>query len=116
MKNFVLASQDWGEPWEPRECQYIETLYAVPTNQKLFSLKVLPPLPKGLFPHHQLDISIILIGMIDNDWDLKDLGKFGFMVDIYIPKVQPKNKTINVKNLIRVGVGTLHKSFEEALK
>lgn len=116
MNKFYLASQDWGVPWDPRECQYIETLYAIPTKQKLFSVQIRPPLPKKLSDHHRLDISNVFLGMIDNTWDLKDLGKFGFMVDIYIPNVHPKNKTINVTYLTRVGVGTLHNSFEDASK
>jgi hypothetical protein len=61
-----------------------------------------------------LDIDKLLLGPVRNDWTLKDIGKFGFMVDIYIPKA-PLNKTVvHVKDLIRVGVGKLHKTRQEA--
>ncbi len=112
-EQFFLSSHDWGEPWGPRKCDYLATYKAKPTGQELFLVKVLPVLPKELGEGDR-NVNKLLLGTISNEWKLEDVGRFGFMVDIYIPKL-PLNKTVvNVKDLVRVGVGKLHKTREEA--
>lgn len=110
---FFLSSQDWGEPWGPRRCEYLATYEAEPTKQKLFYVKVSPELPKELGESDN-DVSKVLLGTISKDWTLKDVGRFGFIVDIYIPKVNLNKMMVNVRDLIRVGVGKLHKTRQEA--
>jgi hypothetical protein len=110
---FFLSSQDWGEPWGPRQCEYITVYKAKPTGQKLFYVKVFPELPKEL-GIGDIDINKLLLGTISKKWKLKDIGQFGFMVDIYIPMLQLNKTVINVRDLIRVGIGNLHKTLEEA--
>ena len=110
---FFLSSHDWGQPWGPRKCEYITTCIAQPTGQKLFCVKVSPELPKE-FSENNRNVNKLLLGTISNKWTLKDIGQFGFMVDIYILNLQPEKTIVNVKDLIRVGVGMLHKTLQEA--
>ncbi|MCD4824437.1 MAG: hypothetical protein K8S55_07510 [Phycisphaerae bacterium] len=110
-RQFFLSSQDWGEPWGPRKCKYIATYKAKPTGQKLFYVRVSPALPKEL-GEGDSDVKKLLLGTIGAKWTLKDIGRFGFMVDIYIPKSQPERTAVNVKDLIRVGVGELSEANE----
>ncbi|MFY9387504.1 MAG: hypothetical protein WAP08_06220 [Smithellaceae bacterium] len=113
-EEFFLSSQDWGEPWGPRKCEYIASYKAKPTEQKLFYVKVSPPLPKALGGCVD-NVGRILLGTISNDWTLKDIGKFGFIVDIYITTVAIKVTTIDVTDLIRVGVGKIYKTYQDAV-
>ncbi len=110
---FFLSSQDWGEPWGPRKCEYLATYKAKPTGQDLFYVKVFPELPKEL-GEGDSNVNKLLLGTISNEWTLKDVGRFGFMVDIYVPKLQLSRALVNVEDLVRVGVGKLHKTRQEA--
>jgi len=110
---FFLSSQDWGEPWGPRRCQYLTTIKAEPTGQELFYVRVFPALPKDLVETDR-DINMLLLGTISNNWKLENIGQFGFMVDIFIPTVKPYGTSVNVKNLIRIGIGKIHKTLQDA--
>ena len=110
---FFLSSQDWGEPWGPRECSYQDAYIAKPTGQVLFSVRVTPALPRE-FGEGDSDVDELLLGPISNEWTLKDIGRPDFVVDIYIPRILLNGTAVNVKNLVRVGVGKLHKTREEA--
>lgn len=110
---FFLSSQDWGEPWGPRKCSYLTAYKAEPTGQVLFFVRVTPALPKELGEGDN-DVNELLLGPVSDEWTLKDIGRFGFIVDIYIPKALLNRTVVHVKNLIRVGVGKLHKTRQEA--
>lgn len=79
----------------------------------LFFVRVTPALPKELGEGDN-DVDELLLGPVSNEWTLKDIGRFGFIVDIYIPKTLLNRTVVHVKNLIRVGVGKLHKTRQEA--
>lgn len=110
---FYLSSQDWGKPWTPRKCEYLATYKAIPTGQSLFYVKVSPVLPKELVGFDK-DVEKILLGAINSDWKLEDVGRFGFIVDIYVQKLPPSKREVSVRDLIRIGVGKLHKTRKDA--
>jgi hypothetical protein len=112
-RRFFLSSEDWGEPWKPRECKYLATYQAKPTGQLLLYVSVSPPLPKDVADSVS-DINRILLGIIDARMTLKDLDRFGFMVDIYIPESEPERTIVDVRDLVRLGVGTLHETRKDA--
>jgi hypothetical protein len=111
--SFFLSSQDWGAPWGPRRCEYLATYKAKPTGQNLLYVKVFPALPKD-FGEKNSDVNKLLLGMINSKWSLRDVGRPDFMVDIYIPTAELTKAVVNVKDLIRVGIGKLHKTIQEA--
>lgn len=111
--HFFFASHDLGDPWVPRECTYLASLVAVPAGQRLFHVKVSPPLPGRLLGVNE-DITEVLLGTIADNWDLHDIGTPGFMVDLYAARLAQRQNTVDVRDLTRLGMATLHRSSLEA--
>ncbi len=113
IRRFFLASHDCGDPWVPRECIYQDSLVAVPTGQRLFRVRVDPPFA-GEMQGSDEPINEVLLGMVTDHWGLDDIGTWGFMVDLYAVRTSCPTKNPHVKDLTRLGMGTLHRSRSEA--
>lgn len=106
-EDFFLASDDWGEPWGPRTCECAGTCRARQTNQFLLCVKVTPPLPGELVGRSE-DVSELLLGSTN------DTGTLSFIVDIYTARSIAREGIIDVRDLIRIGTGTVHESRMQA--
>lgn len=79
----------------------------------LHEVDIFPPLPKSLMDAEN-DVKTIFLAFCSGNASLADIGKTAIMVDIYhIP--EPKDD-IEPDMIVRIGVGTLHSSHDEALK
>jgi len=115
--SFLLSSEDLGEPWEPRKCDYIGTYEAIQTGQELYYVRINPPLSedflRGKTGNGRLDH--IFLGTINKDWKIDDAGKFGFMVDVYAPVFIPKQSHVDVENLVKAGTGKVYGGQEHSM-
>jgi|ERR1051325_743614 hypothetical protein len=112
LKTFYLASHDYVDSPEPRLCSL---LYFVNQSSRENDLmvEVDKPLP---FPGDGGEsTSQILLAFCDPKQTIDDVGRTTIMVDIFLPKANfPGGEQPG--HLLRIGVGTLHPNYKEALE
>lgn len=108
---FYLASMDSLDFVPPRECALIEVVSWSKT-EKVLRVQLDRPIPPE--PYHQTEpIEKLLLSFCDVSQDMEDIGKKNLMVNILlsVPAEQ-----MFVRAPVRIGIGTLHGSFEAALR
>ena len=102
-----LASDDWGEPWGPRKCKRVGTGRVRRTNQFLLYVIAHPPIPGELLGSPE-DISELLLGSTN------DADTLSFIVDIYATQSSGSEGSVDARDLVRIGTGTVHESRLQA--
>jgi hypothetical protein len=110
---FFLASHDYVSSPEPRKCQLFN-LVKSSQGTDYWKVNLDPPLPRHLVNSPD-DIDVALLAPCNPEMKPNDVGKKTIMVDILYSRLDP-SQSVEESDLVRIGVGTIHASYAEALE
>ena len=108
---FFLSSHDFINDPVPRECSLIKECTVIQTKQKLYCVQITPKLI--MCENNDSKIKTIFIGMIEKN-SSGNSGKQNILVDIYYSVKTVTSEVISSTNLVRLGIGMIHNTFEQA--
>jgi len=110
-REFYLSTHDFVASPEPRECAYVDDSIVKETKQQLLRVDILPPMQDG-----NINTNWLLLGVVDPSLEsLASTGERPFYVDIYVAGKKQHDSGYSCHDLIKIGLGVLHMTYESAL-
>lgn len=110
-RNFYLSTHDFLTSPEPRRCEVIGDSFVIETQQPLVGVNVSPP-----FKDQEINTSWLLLGIADPNLEsLVTTEGRPFYVDIYVTEIGQLAQGISSQDLVKMGTGVLHSTYESAL-
>ena len=113
-KKFFLSSHDYIQSPEPRECIIIGACLVREYGERLLRVLVSPPLPGNLVGE-SYEIRSLLLGQIDMNLQLSDIGSRPFMVDIFVAKAETTLDNCTASDIEKIGCGLIHLTMGDAI-
>jgi hypothetical protein len=109
LDKFFLNADEYRDVQACRLLQWAKTT----DDRPLLDVQITPTLP-GELVREESEISRLLLGFVNPAYKLEDIEKGNFGVDIYAPKSGVSKDVYDPRELIKIGVGALYPTFDEA--
>ncbi|MCC5786744.1 MAG: hypothetical protein JJU33_08600 [Phycisphaerales bacterium] len=116
MQPFYLVSISCGNPIAVRECVYLRTLRARPTNRLMHLVSISPPFEGLDYRGLRYFTDTLLLMTVNDEWSLEDTIAEEYMIDVYTSALipEPGYELIDVADIERLEMGTLFATREKA--
>lgn len=113
---FYLVSISCGDPIAVRECVYLRTLRARPTNRLMHLVSISPPFEGVDYRGLRYFSDTLLLMTINEEWTLEDTVAEEYVIDVYTSNLipDPAYELIDVADIERLEMGTLFATREAA--
>jgi hypothetical protein len=114
VEKFYLSSHDFGVDPRPRECELLARVSGMHSKADYLLVKIEPALATRFWDGPISDFDRVFLAIAGNrtEWDI---GRSNVMADIVICPAYCQGNLDELK-CSRIGVGSLHASYSDALK